>query len=248
MGIGVLDGVGSLQEQVRRSIVQDITQGRLAPGAQLPTERQYADDLGVSLITVRTALAALVQAGYIQRASGRGTFVSQRPLPYAIRMMAGATSSLRDAGVAFDVTVLQAAWDAPLPEPRGALGLRSRVRAFHLRRSITIGPAPAILLESWLLRPAGELVERRLDDLAAGASLYRLLADADVHLSHAEARVDLVRADDDHATQLRLPFGAPLLAYTSTAVDTAGTAVEHARALYDAARFSLTIDPGVAAR
>ena len=45
------------------------------PGSRLPTERQLADDLGVTRTMVRHALALLEAEGRISREVGRGTFL-----------------------------------------------------------------------------------------------------------------------------------------------------------------------------
>lgn len=51
--------------------------GHLAPGARLPSVRDLATELEVSLITVRRAYADLEAAGLIVRRQGQGTFVSE---------------------------------------------------------------------------------------------------------------------------------------------------------------------------
>jgi GntR family transcriptional regulator, uxu operon transcriptional repressor len=49
--------------------------GSLGPGSRLPTERQLADELGVTRTMVRHALALLEAEGRISREVGRGTFL-----------------------------------------------------------------------------------------------------------------------------------------------------------------------------
>lgn len=241
-----LDGVGSLQEQVRRVIDRDISSGALAPGARLPTEREYVDRLGVSLITVRSALASLVQAGRIERSSGRGTFVSMPRVPYEIKLMSSATQSLRAAGVPFEMDVARIETAAPPETVRAALNLRRDAKAVHLVRVVSISERPAIVLDSWLRRGPAAYITDAKAQLGDGSSLYALLAGHGIVISHARGRVDFVHADDEDATRLRVAFGAPLFCYSSTAVDADGVAVEQARALYDAERFALTISPGIA--
>ena len=55
--------------------------GLLAPGIQLPPERQLAEELRISRSTLRQALTTLVQSGHLTSARGRtgGTFVADRP-------------------------------------------------------------------------------------------------------------------------------------------------------------------------
>ncbi|PWC62966.1 GntR family transcriptional regulator [Azospirillum sp. TSH7] len=61
----------SLADQVQRAI----TQGQLAVGDQLPTHRQLADELGISVQTVSRAYEELIRRGLISGETGRGTFI-----------------------------------------------------------------------------------------------------------------------------------------------------------------------------
>ena len=66
--------------RVYRLVAEQIAQGELPPGAQLPSERSLCDQLHVSRTTVRRALAALSEDGLVESAPGRGTFVTGGPL------------------------------------------------------------------------------------------------------------------------------------------------------------------------
>ncbi len=66
-----------------RAVVEDIREGRLSPGARLPSSRALANDLGVHRNTVIAAYDELVAQGWIEALHGRGTFVS-RALPQKI--------------------------------------------------------------------------------------------------------------------------------------------------------------------
>src|SRR4051794_13789935 len=71
----------SMFEETVERLGTAIRVGLLAPGTQLPPERELADQLGISRSTLRHALNTLVQSGLLASARGRGggTFVAARP-------------------------------------------------------------------------------------------------------------------------------------------------------------------------
>ncbi len=67
----------SIAEQVASLLHQRIVEGVYAPGERLPSESGFAEELGVSRGTVRSALATLATADLIMRRQGDGTYVRQ---------------------------------------------------------------------------------------------------------------------------------------------------------------------------
>lgn len=63
--------------QIVDQLAELVRAGQLGPGAQLPSVRELARDLLVSLITIRRAYADLEAEGLIVRRQGQGTFVSE---------------------------------------------------------------------------------------------------------------------------------------------------------------------------
>ena len=68
--------VAHLKERLRR--------GEFPPGGMLPSERELKEQLGVSRLTLREALARLSALGIIRVAHGKGSFVAERPSPAAL--------------------------------------------------------------------------------------------------------------------------------------------------------------------
>jgi GntR family transcriptional regulator len=66
-------------EQLKRLIVEQITDGTYSPGDLLPAEWEICDAYGVSRTVVRQALGELVTEGRLYRQRGKGTFVTERP-------------------------------------------------------------------------------------------------------------------------------------------------------------------------
>ena len=69
---------GTLYQQIVDRLKREVSEGRLKPGAALPSFRQLAEDLLVSVITVKRAYEELEREGIIFRRQGLGTFVAQR--------------------------------------------------------------------------------------------------------------------------------------------------------------------------
>lgn len=73
-----------LYEEIVKQLIDLIEVGKLKPGDRLPSERQMAEELGVSRTAIREALRALESMGYIQSKVGGGTFVSEISLDRAL--------------------------------------------------------------------------------------------------------------------------------------------------------------------
>lgn len=67
-----------LYRQVVDGIKREISEGRLTPGSALPSFRMLAEDLLVSVITVKRAYEELEREGIIYRKQGLGTFVAEQ--------------------------------------------------------------------------------------------------------------------------------------------------------------------------
>jgi len=66
-----------IYEQIERQIRQAIFTGVLQEGDSLPSLRQLAKDLRVSVVTTNRAYEDLEKEGFIVTAPGRGTFVAK---------------------------------------------------------------------------------------------------------------------------------------------------------------------------
>jgi GntR family transcriptional regulator len=231
----------SLQDQILLAIVKDIDAGALSPGDRLPPERQLAEEIGASLAPVRAALKQLERAGYLSREQGRGTFVSERPVQYELRLMSSSTDSLRRAGVEFTVEVVDQSIEVPPAEVARNLGLDPQTTAFHLLRVVIVRQAPSILLESWVSDAfMGDLVNDDIFD--RGGSLYATLHKNGVDQHRAAGQVSIHNLLEWEADLLGMPFGAPLLALTSVTFTKDDVPIDWSRGLYDSARFSLEMD------
>ena len=69
-------GSESLYMYLYKCIREDILTGKITPGTKLPSKRSFAENLGVSVITVENAYAQLVSEGYVYALPKKGFFAA----------------------------------------------------------------------------------------------------------------------------------------------------------------------------
>lgn len=69
-----------IYEQICSQIKGAIAAGKLSPGEALPSIRNLARDLRISVITTKRAYEELERDGFIQTVAGKGSFVAQQNL------------------------------------------------------------------------------------------------------------------------------------------------------------------------
>lgn len=98
---------GTLYQQIVDRLKREVSEGRLKPGAALPSFRHLAEDLLVSVITVKRAYEELEREGIIFRRQGLGTFVAEQggdrsreaKLAAAKELLRGAFREASEAGL-----------------------------------------------------------------------------------------------------------------------------------------------------
>ena len=177
-------GALGLYESLCRHVRDDIVRGVLAPGEKLPSKRQLAAQLGVSLITVETALGQLVAEGYLVARPRRGYYVARiGRLPEPAARPVPASRQPRQAGRPL---VADAARLPVQPDP-GALALwekslRAVLSSEHLEEAFAaLTPQGLPRLQAdiahLLAHTRGMVVDPSQVIVAAGAQvLYQLVS------------------------------------------------------------------------
>ena len=126
---------GNPFEEAVERLLQAIKLGVVVPGDRLPSERDLAARLNVSRVTLREAIHALAEAGYVESRRGRygGTFVNER-LPKPRRTPAKRLARELGDGLE-DALVLRSALETGAAEAAAARGLSEAERE-HLCRCL----------------------------------------------------------------------------------------------------------------
>jgi DNA-binding GntR family transcriptional regulator len=186
---------------------QSMASGILRPGDQLPSEAQLCERYGVSPMTVRRAINALVDQGVVVAEQGRGTFVKAIAMGEATFGLKKLQDLLNDAEHT-TVNVLEAR--IVRADERVARKLETPIgqRTVYIRRILRTDNRPALYHREYLVYdPTRPIVEAELEVTA----LQRLFSGAgETILKHGEINLEATLLDEEeaHLLQVELPRAA----------------------------------------
>ncbi len=237
-------GAGPLYLQLQRRIADAIASGRLAPGDSLPAERDMATMTGLSRVTVRKAVQALVAGGQLTQRRGSGTFVQAKVerLEQALSLLTSFTEDMARRGKSVESVWLARQVTMPSPEEVMALGLGAGERVARLERVRRSDDVPLAIERASLSTatlPDPTVVEK---------SLYAVLEAHGCRPVRAVQRISAANLGARDADLLGVPTGAAGLKIERISYLPSGRVVEFTRSLYrgDAYDFAveLTLAPG----
>ncbi|HEX6832312.1 MAG TPA: GntR family transcriptional regulator [Rudaea sp.] len=211
--------------RLRQSIQHAIETGALEAGRALPSERDLAEQLALSRVTVRKAIAGLVDEGLLTQRHGAGTYVTDR-IVKSFSRLTGFTDDLRARGLQPRVEFLERASGEVTPEEAMALSLSPGSRVIRLRRLRFAAERP-LALENTVVPQS---ILKHPD--AVRLSLYDALEEIGCRPTRALQRLRAVALEDAQAALLHLPVGSPALAIERRAFLEDGRAVEFTHSLY----------------
>ena len=224
-------GAGPLYRQLTRRIAAAIETGALEPGQSLPPEREMAALTGLSRVTVRKAVQALVEDGQLVQRRGSGTFVAPRRAPVerveqALSLLTSFSEDMARRGKAGRSIWLARAVHAPSPEEMMALGLTASDHVARLER-VRLADEVPLAIERAALSTA-----ILPDPAAVETSLYAVLAGRGFHPVRAVQRISAANLAARDAALLAVPVGAAGLRIERVSYLASGRVVEFTRSLY----------------
>ena len=198
---------GNPFEETVERLLQAIKLGVVVPGDRLPSERDLAARLNVSRVTLREAIHALTEAGYVESRRGRygGTFVNER-LPKPRRTPAKRLA--RELGDGLDdALVLRAALETGAAEAAAVRSL-SDAEQDHLRRCLA--ETSAAKLSDY--RRFDSRLHLAIAEVTGAPSLTSATADARMRLNELLDAIPLLERNIRHSNEQHEAIVAAILA------------------------------------
>jgi GntR family phosphonate transport system transcriptional regulator len=233
------DGV-ALWRQIAGRIERQIAEGRLPPGARLPTEAALSANFAVNRHTVRRALEELSRAGLVRVEQGRGSFVAEDVLDYTVEPRTRFTEWIRRHNKEPSGQVLALRETAVDSQVAAGLGLRSGARVVLLERLGLADGRPVGLTRHYF----PPRLRGILDALRTHARITEALQAVGVsdylrQITRVTARLPTAT----EATLLHTARNRPVLVAENVNVDRAGAVVEYAIGCYPTPRVQIVFEP-----
>ena len=191
-----------LYQQLQRALRGAIENRVIGPDDALPPERDLAEEFGVSRITVRKALDALVNEGLLIRRQGAGTFVAGR-VEKSFSKLSSFSEDMTARGRRPESVWLSRSSGAVTPEESLTLGLSPGVTVYRFNRIRYADGAPMALEFSTV--PGFCLPSEN----AVQESLYEALDAHGARPVRALQRLRAVLFNSERARLLGVSDGAP---------------------------------------
>ncbi len=234
------DGV-ALWRQIATRLQQDIGAGVHPPGGRLPTEQELSRRFGVNRHTVRRALEELSRGGLVRVEQGRGSFVAEDVLEYAVEPRTRFSEWIRRHNREPSGRILQLAEIAADAVVAAGLGIKPGARVVLLERLGLADGRPVSLAAHYF--PAHRY-RGLLDALRRHPTITEALKSVGVPDYMRQAtRVTARLPNAQEAELLRTPRNRPLLVTENVNVDHTGAVVEFGVARYPTPRVQIVFEP-----
>ena len=205
--------------QVRNGLARLIRERRFGADDALPSERMLAEKLGISRVTARKAIGALVDEGLIVRRHGSGNYIAPM-LEQPLTRLTSFTEELKQRGFVPRSRWIRRVITAAMTEEMVALGLSPGARVARLERVRLADETPMAYEASAL--PITVVP----DPEAVKDSLYTYLAERNAAPVRALQHIRAANASEWQAELLAIPPGQALLFITRIGYLDDGRAIE----------------------
>lgn len=230
-----------LYHQLESDLVERIGAGEFAAGDTLPTEEQICAQYGVSRITVRRALDAMIASGLIVRRRGVGTFLADRPSSVRSVRISGSLDDFLASAGALNQEVLSLGEVAASAQVADALGIDEGEQVVRLELISSLSSGPVLYLEIFFPLAIGAGLS--LSDITPGMPIVRIIErKRKIRVVRATQHITAGIAAKTVADHLQLQVDTPLLNITRTYYAADGSAVEVAVVRHHPERYQYVVE------
>ena len=230
-----------LHLNISEQIHQQIVDGHYLPGSKLPSERKLIAEWGVSRITIRRAIANLVQQGLVTTYQGKGAFVTkQGKVAYTLsNPLTFLQHDLQNKGIKLSLQNIVFESVAASTEVQKILQLPSSNLTVYLQKKILLTDnVPGGVDITYILPEIGQKLATELKQNMT----FPILERHNWKINRVAAIIECTNANLELSEYLDVPLGHPLLVYRHTAYTTNNRPIVHGETISRGDRFCYAVN------
>lgn len=229
-----------LHIDISEQIHQQIVDGDYLPGDKLPSERELIEQWQVSRITIRRAIANLVQQGLVSTYQGKGAFVTQKhkviytlstPLTFLQDDLMNQGIKLSLQNIAFEPVTASS-------QIQKILQLSGNKPIAYLQKKLLLADNEPGCVDITYTLP--EIAQKLESELKQNMT-FPVLERNNWKIDRVKATIECTNASLELSEYLDVPLGHPLLVYRHTAYAN-NRPVVHGESISRGDRFCYSVD------
>ncbi|MGF1479670.1 MAG: GntR family transcriptional regulator [Cyanophyceae cyanobacterium] len=226
-----------ISEQLR----DRITSGDYLPGDKLPSEKQLISEFRVSRITIRRAIANLIDQGLAIAYQGKGVYVTDRHKAVYNLSNPGLflADDLANQGIQFALSTVSFELVTPPQSTCKLLQLPAHQPTAYLQKKLLLmEQIPSGVDITYILPEIGAALAEELKQQMT----FPTLEQNNIVIERVEAMIECRNADREMSEYLEVPLGHSLLVYRHTAYTVNNQPVVHGETISRGDRFCYSIN------
>ncbi|MGI8384227.1 GntR family transcriptional regulator [Robertmurraya sp. P23] len=216
-------------QQLKDKIIDDIESGKLKHGDKLPSERELAEQYGISRMTARHTLSILEREGVVERRVGAGTFISNYKIEMDFITFNSFTRTMLGKGLTPSTQVLSIKKSLAKPGIANKLHIPVGEEIVIIKRLRNVNGIPISIEESFIPYKYCPDIDHRITN---NHSLYQMLeSEYGITLVKAKEYMKVKLAEESDSKLLRIRSESPCVLREAVAYDDQGQSIEFSTSL-----------------
>jgi GntR family transcriptional regulator len=229
-----------LYYQLKEILQEMIDNEELKPGDAIPPERELCEIHGISRMTARKAVMALVNEGVLFREQGKGTFVAEPKPKHLLTRLRGFTEEMEEQGFSVRSEILSfSVVEATLKLKKNLKMLPHQSKVVEIKRLRYVDEMPYALETVWLNHDKVPDLSR---NMLEGESLYTFLKNHyQYHPAYARQTIEPINLNDYESKLLGVPNHSLAILFRRTTYLEKGEIMEYTKCIYRTDRYKYEI-------
>ena len=232
-------GAQPLYSQLETILKKKIEHGEYNKGDVFPTEKMLMEEYDVSRVTVRQAMAALTQAGYIKSARGIGTTVIYEKIDEHLKSVISFTDEMKQHNITMSTSYCEMERVRPAKAVAMALGMPETEQCYCLTRVRCVDEIPIVYSITYLR----DIAELPMDRKYYMESLYKYLSEVHgIIIARGQDTLEAVLSTKEIRRYLNVDAQLPLFKRVRRTYLSDDKIFEYSICYYPGNRYKYTVD------